>query len=790
MEPVHLSVRQLVEFLMQTGSIDSRFTGFDRAAEGARIHRKLQKQAGEGYQAEVYLKQTYTVAEVDYLIDGRADGIFTDENGVVTVDEIKTVTTPLHQIEENFKPVHWAQGQVYAAIYAAQNGLESIAVQLTYYQVEEEQIRRFTRSFTQQQLEEFVVDLLQQYAPWAKRANQWASARNQSLQALTFPFSEYRTGQRALAAAAYRTFRDGGRLLCQAPTGIGKTMSTLFPALKAMGEGHGERTFYLTARTTTRQAAESALELLRSHKSNLVLKSISLTAKDSICLLEQRECTPEACPYANGYYDRIRDALWQALDTDCFTKDSLQQLAKQYTVCPFELGLDLSLWCDVIVGDYNYLFDPVVSLKRFFESGGDYLFLVDEAHNLPDRAREMHSAALSKQQVYQVKKALGNGKSRLKAALTKLNNAFIEFRHQCEQTPAHTFFEQSACSSFNRLVANCTTPLEEWLEEHREGELHQTVLTLYFDLRSYLRVSERYDEHFITQISAFGSEVIVSQLCLDPSEFLDQNFASGRGSVVFSATLSPMNYYRDVLGCQTAQCAALPSPFSPSHLGLFCAGTVSTRYKDRAQSVPLVAQYLYGMCQGRTGNYMAFFPSYSYLQQVQEYFCQQYPQLDTYVQTPGMTEEEKHSFLERFTDCPTHTMLCFGVMGGIFGEGIDLAGNRLIGTAIVGVGLPQINPRQEVLREYFDRQLGNGFAYAYQYPGFNKVLQAAGRVIRTATDRGVVLLIDDRFTHQNYQNLFPNHWSHCRYLDSPERFSQQLTDFWQANEMETGRTAE
>lgn len=778
MDSIHLSVRELVEFLMQTGSIDSRFTGFDRAMEGARIHRKLQKQAGPEYQAEVYLKQEYTIEEITYQIDGRADGVFVNENNITTIDEIKTVTVPLSHIQEDSYPVHWAQGKVYAAIYASQNNLEQIAVQLTYYQVEEETILRFCRVFALDELQEFVQNLLQEYTPWAKRASSWAVKRNASLQALTFPFSAYRAGQRALAAGVYRTLRDKGRLLCQAPTGIGKTMSTLFPALKAMGEGHGQRIFYLTARTTTQQAAEHALELLQNHCSDLALKRLTLTAKDSICMLETRECTPEACPYANGYYDRIRTALWNALDQQHFTRAVLEDIAKQYTVCPFELGLDLSMWCDVIVGDYNYLFDPVVSLKRFFEQGGDYLFLVDEAHNLPDRAREMHSATLYKQNISQAKKALGRKKSRLNNALTKVNQAFVELRHECAETPQHTFFQKEARSDFNRLIMQTIAPLQEWLEENKSSELHQTLLTLYFDLQGYLRVSERYDEHFVTQISATGGDVSVAQLCLDPSAFLDKNFASGRGAVLFSATLFPMPYYGTILGCSQATCAAFASPFDQKNLGLFCAGNVSTRYKDRNASIAQVASYLYELCQGQIGNYMAFFPSYSYLQQVYDYFCEQYPQVTTCIQTTGMDTAQRDEFLAKFVDSPTETLLGFGVLGGIFGEGIDLAGERLIGTAIVGVGLPQVNMRQEILRDYFQQQHKDGFAYAYQYPGFNKVLQAAGRVIRTATDRGIVLLIDERFTQPQYQALFPSHWNHCRCLFSPQQLAQQLANFW------------
>lgn len=777
METVRLSARKLVEFICMSGSIDSRFSGFDRAAEGARIHRRLQKQAGEGYSAEVYLKEEYLVDEVPYCIDGRADGIFV-RDGLTIVDEIKTVTIPTEQITQDMAPVHWAQGKVYACIHAAHQNLEKIAVQLTYFQVDDEQTIRFVKEFSFAELEDFMHGLLKEYAPWAKRSAAFLQSRTASLQQLTFPFDEYRTGQHALAGAVYRTMRDKGRLLCQAPTGIGKTMSAVFPALKAMGEGNGERTFYLTARTTARTAAESALSALRRSKPDLCLKSITLAAKDKVCLLESRECTPDACPYANGYYDRVKDALWQALEQSEFTRPVLDELARQFTVCPFELGLDLSLWCDVIVGDYNYLFDPVVSLRRFFETGGDYLFLVDEAHNLPDRAREMHSAHLLKSQVFGAKKLLGKEKSKLNRALGKLNNAFIDLRHSCEGEPGRTRFTAPALSEFNRQISATTTPMQEWLDEHRDGPVHETMLTLYFDLREYLRVTECYNDNYITQVSVYGSEVRVNQICLDPSEFIDLSLKKGRGAVLFSATLSPFGYYQDILGSPEAACANLPSPFDAERLGLYCVANVSTRYKDREFGIDEIAGYLHNLCTARTGNYMAFFPSYAYLKQVYERFIELYPNISTLLQESGMDEAQRADFLDQFDETPTQTLLGFGVMGGVFGEGIDLTGDRLIGTAIIGVGLPQINPRQEALRTFFDESRGSGFDYAYRFPGFNKVMQAAGRVIRTPQDKGVVVLIDDRFATPAYQRLFPLHWRHCQYLYSSGELQSSLARFW------------
>ena len=827
MASIHLPIRQLVEFLLRTGSIDSRFTGFDRANEGARIHRKLQKTAGEGYQAEVFLSAERETRGIAFTLEGRADGIFTDENGTVTIDEIKTTTVPYEEITEELNPCHWAQGMVYAAIYSSQQGLDALAVRLTYYQVDTDQIQRFTRQFTQQQLEQFLRQLLMQYAPWAQRQLDWDTRRSQSLAALQFPFAEYRPGQRALAGEVYRACRagksadrkGGTRVFCQAPTGIGKTMSALFPALKAMGEGCGAKLFYLTARNTTQAAAEDAVARLRAAQPGLALRSVTLTAKEKACLHPDAEghpaCLPEVCPFANGYYDRRKDALAALLDgSGSFSRAALADTARQFSVCPFELGLDLSEWCDVVIGDYNYLFDPVVHLKRFFDAAGDWLFLIDEAHNLPDRARAMYSAQFAKSSLTEAKRALGKGKSSLKTALTKADKVFLAARKACAQAaprtgtepagetepmqvsllPAEaapdfalpqplyardgTVFLQQLPAALPAALRAVHTPLQDWLEQNPEDPAHAQLLELYFALQDIARAADRYDSHFVTQLTARGSELELHLLCLDPAPFVDASLAAGRSAALFSATLTPPAFYRSVLGCADARAVALPSPFPPENLGLFCLPGISTRYRQREASVPAVADALAALAKGKTGNYLAFFPSYAYLQQVYEAFTARWPDIPTLVQQRSLDDAGRAEFLAQFVPRPAKTLLGFAVMGGIFGEGVDLVGDRLIGCAIVGVGLPQVNPRQEMLRRYYEEQSGCGFDYAYRYPGMNKVLQAAGRVVRTPQDKGVVLLLDDRFAQPDTARLFPPHWQHIQYLPGTAALEAALKGFW------------
>ena len=830
MPEIKLAVRQLVEFLLKTGSIDSRFTGFDRANEGARIHRKLQKAAGEGYEAEVFLTETREIEGIAFTIEGRADGIFADENGVTVIDEIKTTAIPTEELREDGNPCHWAQGMVYGAIYAKQKELGALDVRLTYYQIDTKtyyqidtnDIVRYTRHFTAAELDVFFSGLLQDYAPWARRQLDWAACRDESLRALKFPFAEYRPGQRALAGEIYRACKGGNRLFCQAPTGIGKTMSALFPALKALGEGEGEKLFYLTARNTTQAAVEDALARLRASAPALALRSVTLTAKEKACLCKDEEgrpsCLPERCPYAKGYYDRVKDALAALLDggDGSFSRAALAAVAQRFTVCPFELGLDLSEWCDVVIGDYNYLFDPVVKLRRFFDAAGDWLFLIDEAHNLPDRARAMYSAEFAKSALTEAKRALGPGKSTLKTALQKADKAFREARRavarkaprrgartdeapaaETEQTsllestqePAFelpetlfaedgTVFCKELPTALLKPLLALTTPLQAYLEDHPDGEAHAQLLDLFFAVQDITRAAERYDEHFVTQLTAQGSELYFHLLCLDPAPFVDGSLAKGKAAALFSATLTPPGYYRSVLGCTDARAVALPSPFPPERLGLYCLPAISTRYRHREASVRPISDALAALARGKVGNYLAFFPSYAYLQQVYEDFTARYPEIATLAQESGLDDAGRAAFLARFAPDPAETLLGFGVLGGIFGEGVDLVGSRLIGCAIVGVGLPQVSPRQEMLRHYYDESAGCGFDYAYRYPGMNKVLQAAGRVIRTPEDKGVVLLLDDRFALQEYARLFPPHWVGLQMVRSQQALPAVLHDFW------------
>ena len=820
MHCVKISVRNLVEFILRSGDIVASESGLadpDAMQEGTRIHKKLQKRMGSTYLAEVPLDitvpVTYDGVSLEITVEGRADGIFPAKDGSgMTIDEIKGIYRHVSRLKEPVL-VHKAQAMCYGYIYAKKNKLKNIGIRMTYCHIPTEEVRIFEERISFRKIENWFLDLVQEYAKWAAWEIKWQEERNRTIRSLRFPF-DYREGQQTLVKGVYQSILRKKRLYIEAPTGVGKTISTAFPAVKSIGEGITEKIFYLTAKTITRTVAQESFTLLAAQ--GMRLKFITLTAKEKICILDKPQCNPQACPRALGHFDRVNDAVYDLLtQEDSISRDMILSYAEKHNVCPFEMSLDVSTWCDAIIGDYNYAFDPTACLKRFFaqETENPYIFLIDEAHNLPDRARAMYSARFCKSSLTDAKRTLGKGKSALKTALTKADKAMREARQACVRLaprrhaedapgePAQTsllpepdapafalpepLYAQDGTVFLQELPAALLTPLravqaplQAWLEDNPEADAHPQMLELYFAVQDLVRAAERYDSHFVTQLTARGSELELQLLCLDPAPFVDASLSTGRSAALFSATLTPPAYYRSVLGCADARAVALESPFPAGNLGLFCLPGISTRYRDRERSVQSVSDALARLAQSRVGNYLAFFPSYAYLRQVQEDFAARYPGISTLVQESGLDDAARAAFLARFEPNPAHTLLGFAVMGGIFGEGVDLAGDRLIGCAIVGVGLPQVNPRQEMLRRYYDAQNGAGFDYAYRYPGMNKVLQAAGRVIRTPEDKGVVLLLDDRFAKPEYQRLFPLHWKHLQYLPGPAALETALADFW------------
>lgn len=777
-QKISISVRSLVEFVLRSGDLSSGYQGSSRYVEGQKAHQFLQNQANDEYTSEVAVSFLALRGDTSIEINGRIDGVI-KLGGRVIIDEIKSTAQSVESIEENYNAVHWAQAKCYAFIYAERESLDRITLQLTYFQLETKEIKRFVREYEFEELTVFFWDMVDKYLLWANKVSEWHACRDSSIRELTFPFKNYRKGQRELAAAVYRAVRDGGRVFAQAPTGIGKTMATLFPTVKAMGEGLTSKIFYLTAKTITRTIAENTLDNMR--KSGLRIKSITITAKDKICLNPGSSCDPEFCEYARGYYDRLGKAMQDIFRLDSITRSDLEQCAKGNRICPFELSLDLSLWCDCIICDYNYAFDPRVYLKRYFmESGGDYTFLIDEAHNLVDRGREMYSAELHIKNIVEMRREIADeipavGEV-LEAAASYMIDSLEEFG---EEEEGYNVSEELP-HELLPLLRNFARLSDEWLLANTQSHYHERLLELYFEVLAFVKASEFFDHRYVTYFEKQSEDIKIKLYCLDPSYLLGEAMGKSRASVLFSATLTPLEYFKSMLGGDRySTCLRLSSPFPRENLCLLVNSRIQTTYKLRESSYDRVVKAISGVVGSHTGNYLAYFPSYKYMMEVYIRFSESYPDVKTLCQKPGMTEWEKENFISAYSEFGELSLIGFAVMGGSFGEGIDLTGERLSGAVIVGVGLPQICLEREIIRKYFDEERGNGFEYSYVYPGMNKVMQAVGRVIRTEEDKGVVLLIDERFSSYRYRELYPPEWNHAVYLKGTEHMKDILEEFWE-----------
>lgn len=776
---IRISVRSLVEFILREGDIDNRVSGSmekDAMLLGGKIHRKIQSRMGTNYTAEVPLKIQMPCDGFVLQIEGRADGVLKDD-GKVLIDEIKGILRSLEHLEAPV-PVHLAQAKCYAYIYAVQNSLKCIDVQMTYCQMETEEIRRFCQKFEFQELQTWFQDLVTQYEKWAKFEIEWRNVRNDSIRQIEFPFP-YREGQRDLVVSVYRTILRKKKLFIQAPTGVGKTMATVFPAVRAMGEGLGEKIFYLTAKTIMRTVAEQAFSLLK--EKGLLYKTITLTAKEKICFCEEAECNPDACPYAKGHFDRVNDAVFDLIThSGDWSREVLEEQAKKYMVCPFEMSLDVSNWADAVICDYNYVFDPQAHIKRFFsESGkGEYLFLIDEAHNLVERGREMYSASLYKEDLLEVRKLVKAEDPKLAKRLSECNQQFLELKRECE----HYQILKSVSHIALKLM-NVLSKLEDYLEECKDAEKKKRVLDFYFAVRSFLNIHDIMDENYVifSEMMEDG-RFQIKLFCVNPAVNLQNYLEQGNSTIFFSATLLPVHYYKKLLSVEKDDYAVYAhSSFPQENKFLFIGTDVSTRYTRRGESTyQRFARYIAVMAEQKKGNYMAFFPSYRFLEEVHTCFleCVDH-EVDSICQVSYMDEEQREEFLEEFEQEREKSLVAFCVMGGIFSEGIDLTDDKLIGAVIAGTGLPQVCTEREILKQYFNAADMDGFDYAYLYPGMNKVLQSAGRVIRTESDRGVILLLDDRFRAMRYREVFPREWQQYQ-LGSVKNLEQEIRTFWES----------
>ncbi len=822
---IKVSVRTLVEFIMRSGDLESGSGRMDADAmqAGSRLHRKIQKSMGSNYTAEVPLSVELPLADGEesflLVVEGRADGVIRNQDDSFVIDEIKCTYRDVNSYTQA-EQVHLAQARCYAYMLGVKEGkLGEVApeesaseegtreqsptfgIRLTYCNIETENIRHFTEELSGEELTSWFDGLIKEYAKWAAWERRWKKLRNASAKELQFPFS-YREGQRDFTAGVYRSVLRGKKLFAMAPTGVGKTVSTVFPAVKAVGEGLTEKLFYLTAKTIVRTVAEETFSLLSDR--GLMFKTVTITAKEKICVLEKPECNPFACPRAKGHFDRVNEALFDMLTNEKnITRELIEAYAEKHMVCPFEFCLDLTLWADAVICDYNYVFDPTVALKRFFggEGKNNFVFLVDEAHNLPERAREMYSATLWKEEFLNVKRLLGKRQPKLTRRLEACNKELLRLKRESEGFTEYTEFG-SLAMSLTRLMTEC----EEYLkDDKRPGTEREAVLNLYFEARHFLAMYDFSDTdyRFYTAYGEDGSFYARVQ-CMQPARALAEQLKKGKSAVFFSATLLPVRYYMEELGGTEEDYAIyVPSPFQKEQRLVAVGCDVNFRYANRGRKMyEKAADYILQFAEAKQGNYFVFFSSYRMLQDVAAVLEERLtvdlqaglpewetdpvsgktcPEIHLHKQKTNMTEAEREEFLARFEaeNEGTHIGLC--VLGGIFGEGIDLKGERLIGAVIVGTGLPLVCDERELFRRYYEeREEGtrDGFSCAYLYPGMNKVQQAAGRVIRTMEDKGAVLLLDDRFAKGQYTALFPKEWYPYETV-TLRSLPEVLAEFWE-----------
>lgn len=788
----------------------------ERAAEAEEVI-KVKGEAAKGDIETVI--ETETVSGND-VTGGTGAEISQDQypdriGDTVVIDEIKGTYADVSRMKAPVM-VHLAQAKCYAYIYAKQNSLLFIRVRMTYCNIETEELQYFFRDYRLQDLGKWFEGLMKSYQKWADYEVEWKEKRQQSIRQIDFPFP-YREGQKELITYVYQTLYHKRKLFIEAPTGVGKTLSTVFPSVKAVGEGMAEKLFYLTAKTITRTVAEEAFSILRER--GLLFKTVILTARDKICFLEEAECNPVACPYAKGHFDRINDAVYDMLTHEVsFTRELIEAYAQKHRVCPFEMCLDMSLFADGVICDYNYVFDPHVYLKRFFAEGAgrEYIFLVDEAHNLVDRGREMYSAELRKEDFLELKKEVRIYDKKMGSLLERCNRQLLTYKKECE-----TYKVLESIDPFILAVNKLAAQMERFLEDHDDSPVRKAVLEFYFEISHFLLIYDKLDDKYVMydEMQDDGS-FLLKLFCVDPSGNLEECMMRARSSILFSATFLPIQYYKSLLGGEKDDYEVYAaSVFSPKKRGLFIGSDITSKYTRRGPGEYFrAASYIKEITAQKKGNYLIFFPSHAFLKQVYEVYLEAFYEEEREIcilQETRMGEKEREDFLRKFSrleessgeenfteenlaeeilteeilteknliieeelmgedliraaepvklediqnqSADSRSLLGFCVLGGIFSEGIDLKQDRLIGAVIVGTGLPQVCNEREIIRRYFDKQSENGFDYAYQYPGMNKVLQAAGRVIRTVDDIGIVALLDERFLQRSYQRMFPREW--------------------------------
>jgi DNA excision repair protein ERCC-2 len=778
MKQLQISVKEIAELIYGSGNISSTKNLMVRAQEGTDIHKYWQNLYSEFDRKEVVCSYLYDRDDITLEISGRIDGVLLRDDEII-IEEIKSTHLDFDLLEIDTTPSHLAQAKLYAYIYLITNDLKKIKVFLTYINVDDLKSKVFEKSFTKKQLENYFIKTIDRYLDWQETIFNHENSRQKSIVGLEFPFAEYRMNQREMMAYIYRNILNRGKLYLEAPTGIGKTIASIFAGLKAINKPR-QKLFYTTAKNDGKKVVIDTIKLLEEN--GLIAKSIEITAKDSMCFLEKRDCDPEVCKYAKGYYNRVFKTIEDVYSNESLlTKELVKHYAKKHTVCPFELSLDLSNYADIIICDYNYVFDPLVHLIRYFEDDHySPIILCDESHNLVDRSRKMYSASLTEEMFLNALEISRYLKPNPSYEISQILEVFsaaklalleVDFIKKEEVNPTLLLFLRKLAVKLDKIFTDDKIKFER-----------QELQDFYFEVSRFLKINDFYNDDFVYVLEKYNDDLIISINCLNASYFINQTIDNNCEAVTFfSATLSPMFYYKSLITANLGEDISLISDFSQNNLLLLAIDDVSTRYKDRDNSINKIVEATKALVNGKKGNYILFFPSYEYLRKLEGILLEEIENVNFISQKRNMFYHERSDMISLFSEESDVSQVFLFVMGGIFGESIDLIGDLLSGVLIVGVGLPAIAPFNNILKAHYDMSFNNGFDYAYTYPGLNKVIQAVGRVIRTKTDRGVAILLDDRFTSRKYLRLYPASWSHLSVINDTFELKRMIKDFWSEN---------
>lgn len=774
-EKLTISVHELVDFLLREGDIDNRIYNQETMQLGSKIHSSYQKSQGNTYLSEVPLKATIETDDYLVTLEGRADGIIVGDVNPV-IDEIKSTVSPLEEFYETQKEWHYGQAKCYAYMYIKQKELPRCNIRLTYISQQDFGCRMVKeKCFNFDELEKYVLSLVNEYIDFFKRERLHIIERNISADKLPFPYKDFRKGQREVAKYVYSVAKKGGVFFFEAPTGIGKTISALYPAIKSFAKTSNSKIFYLTAKTSGRTSCYDALTAC--YEKGLKARDSLLVAKEKICFSPGQSCNPDECPFTKDYYGKLREIVKnEAKANNRYNQETITKIANEYQICPFELQLDLSLLSDVIICDYNYFFDPLVKLERYFSEEVDsskYMILVDEAHNLNTRTRDMYSEFLSLEEFEKVHKDLiGSPFKKLKNSLSKI----IKILKSLYTGEDFKIFEKID-DDFYKALRRFDEVNKDKEKEDERLPLPKSLSDLSRRAFRFLKLIDDYARNSALYLHKGEGDLKLCLQCLDPSSYIQEDFAKVKGIALFSATLSPIDYYMEsLLSNDNYPFLSLPSPFPKDNFHLMVAPNVSIKYKNREKSYEQVASYIKAFVEGKMGNYFIYFPSYEYLEKIKDLLS--FENSNVYFQNRDMNDKEKEDFLEHFQKEPKKTTVGLLIIGGSFSEGIDLPNDRLIGVAVVGVGLPQISKEIDLIKEYYDKKNGEGFKYAYINPGLNKIMQAVGRLIRSEKDVGSALLIDERYTNQEYKALFARSWNEYEIVTSKEDIADSLSSFY------------